>query len=338
MQASAPSFLPAPRPARSRVTGIARLAAQGEPAEQRNQVDYTWINCRSVLNRVQGTRVQFEWSINPYRGCEIGCPYCYARYPHEFMNHHDPMDFERKIYMKRQSADRLRTELASGMCKEGETIVIGAATDPYQPAEKRHGMTRSILEVLAGHSGYRIEIITKSDLILRDRDLLKRLARRHRFQVNVTITTTSPALARKTEPRAVTPRRRFEAVRRLNEAGISAGVFLAPVMPGINDDEENLEAIAEQAARAGAAFLAHSVLFLTRSTRKRFDVFLADQFASLMPLYRRYYGDSVDAPAHYRRIVKQQVNAIAKRHGLRGPADLETGPPAVAGPMQPVLF
>jgi hypothetical protein len=176
-----PAFLPAaPRRADSagRGAGIARMAADSPTALERNEVVYRRLPARSALNRVRGSRVSFEWSLNPYRGCEFGCVYCYARYTHEFMERRGPMAFEREIYMKEGMAARLGRELERWLVRPGETIAIGAATDPYQPAERRFGVTRSLLETLARFEGYCVEIVTKSDLVTRDLDLLKRVGRR----------------------------------------------------------------------------------------------------------------------------------------------------------------
>lgn len=339
MAIAAPAFFPVSETDQAGPVGIARMAAEATRAEERNEVDYKWIDCRSALNRVNGSRVTFEWSINPYRGCEIGCAYCYARYTHEFMEHHDPIDFERKIYIKRSAARRLKMELRGGKYRAGEVIVIGAATDPYQPAEKRFEATRSILEVLAEETGLRIGILTKSDLILRDRDLLSVIARRHELKINMTVTTTDHALARRTEPRAVAPRRRLSAVRLLNDAGIVAGVFLMPIMPAINDQESGIESLAREAAQSHAAFLGYETLFLTKSIRRHFDVFLREQFPQLLHLYRNYYRNGSDPPPDYRGMIASRVDRIRKKYGLRLPSELETESAGAAkGDYQPDLF
>jgi DNA repair photolyase len=248
------------------------------------------------------------------------------------------MDFERKIFIKRALADHLARELARGSVKPGETIALGAATDPYQPAEKRFGATRTALKVLARHSGFRIGITTKSDLILRDLSLLKKIARRHRLHVRMTVTTTDPALARKTEPRAVTPRRRLQAVRRLVDAGVSAGINLMPILPGINDDEASIAGVFEAAAEARAVAVGTQVLFLTAAPRRRFDLFLAEHFPHLAPLYREYYRIGPNAPEFYRRRIERRVEAIRLRYGLGDFNGLKGGEPPLAGPSQPALF
>ena len=165
--ASLPIF-PDPKP---KLVGIARLASEGETLRLGHEVEYFTLPVRSLLNRCTGSRMPFTWTINPYRGCEFACKYCYARYTHEFMELRDGIDFEQKIFVKQHAADLLRQELRH--VKPGEDIAIGTATDPYQPAERRFEVTRAILEELARHSGLEIGIVTKSNLVLRDVEVLK---------------------------------------------------------------------------------------------------------------------------------------------------------------------
>src|SRR5580658_838957 len=176
------------------LVGIAKLASQGESIRQGHLVEYFTLPSRALLNRCTSARMPFSWTINPYRGCEFACKYCYARYTHEFMEMRDGVDFERKIYVKQQAAWLLRQELKK--VKRGESISIGTATDPYQPAEKRFEVTRGILEELALHHGLEIGIVTKSDLIGRDVELLRRVAEHNSLFVNLTITTLNVKLAR----------------------------------------------------------------------------------------------------------------------------------------------
>src|SRR6266404_9009686 len=167
-----------PERAHARLVGIARLAAFSPPAETRRKSaekpEYFLLPVKSILNQCDSKRVPFEWTINPYRGCEFACKYCYARYTHEFMELRDGLDFERKIYVKQHTAWTLRHELKK--VKAGESIAIGTATDPYQPAERRFGVTHALLEEFAQHRGLELGIVTKSNLILRDLELLQRIA------------------------------------------------------------------------------------------------------------------------------------------------------------------
>src|SRR2546421_3217769 len=215
----------------TRLVGIAKLASHGESVRQGHDVEYFTLPVRSLLNRCTVARMPFTWTINPYRGCEFACKYCYARYTHEFMEMRDGVDFEQKIYVKQHAADLLRQELRR--VKPGEEIAIGTATDPYQPAERRFEVTRIILEEFARHEGLELGIVTKSNLVLRDIDLLQQISRKNDISVHVTITTLNVDLARILEPRAPRPDLRLEAVRRLNQAGINAGVSCSPVIPEI---------------------------------------------------------------------------------------------------------
>src|ERR1700740_2434525 len=169
------------------LVGIARLAAHGESLRQGHDVEYFTLPVRSLLNRCTSARMPFTWTINPYRGCEFACKYCYARYTHEFMEMRDGVDFEQKIYVKQHAADLLRQELRA--VKPGEQIALGTATDPYQPAERRYEITRSILEEFVRHSGFELGIVTKSNLIVRDLDLLRDVSQNNTLSVHITITT-----------------------------------------------------------------------------------------------------------------------------------------------------
>ncbi|MGH9516340.1 MAG: radical SAM protein [Terriglobales bacterium] len=204
-----------------RLVGIARLASHGESVRQGHEVEYFTLPVRSLLNRcVSRRQMPFTWTINPYRGCEFACKYCYARYTHEFMEMRNGIEFEQKIYAKQHAADLLRQEIRK--VKPGEQIAIGTATDPYQPIERKLEITRAILEEFARHSGLELGIVTKSALVARDIDLLTEIAQRNEIFVNFTITTTDTELARILEPRAPRPDLRLEALRKLREAGIGA--------------------------------------------------------------------------------------------------------------------
>src|SRR4051812_40138542 len=203
-----------------RLVGIARLAAHGESVRQGHDVEYFTLPVRSLLNRCSGSRMPFTWTINPYRGCEFACKYCYARYTHEFMEMRDAIEFEQKIYAKQHAAELLRQELRR--VKPGEDIAIGTATDPYQPIERKLEITRAILQEFARHSGLEIGIVTKSALVARDIDVLQQIRQRNHITVNFTVTTVDADLARILEPRAPRPDLRLEALGKLRGAGIRA--------------------------------------------------------------------------------------------------------------------
>src|ERR1700686_326924 len=207
-------LLPKPR-----LIGIARLAADGESLREGHNVEYFNLPSKSLLNRCVSNRsMPFTWTINPYRGCEFGCRYCYARYTHEFMEMRDGMEFEQKIYVKEHAAGLLRHELHR--VKQDEAIALGTATDPYQPAERRYEGTRAILEEFARHRGFELGIVTKSNLIVRDLELLKEVSRNNLLSIHVTVTTLNVELARILEPRAPRPDLRLDAVQALSRAGV----------------------------------------------------------------------------------------------------------------------
>jgi DNA repair photolyase len=276
-------------------------------------VQYFEIPSRSILNRTK-PNMPFRWTINPYRGCEFGCKYCYARYTHEFMGMEDSRDFEEKIYAKKASAEVLRQELKK--TPKRDAIAIGTATDPYQPAERRYERTRSILEVFAGEHGRRLSITSKSDLMTRDIGLLKEIARANVLDINITITTLDTDLARMLEPRAPRPDLRLAALRKLSEAGICAGVFPNPVMPLITDREESLDELARAAAEAGAKYFGGGPLFLMPSAQKVFFPFLDEHFPQLAARYREQYERSPYLGADYKDRLRARVQKIREKYGL----------------------
>jgi DNA repair photolyase len=294
------------------LVGIAKLASQSELLEAKRQVQYFEIPSRSILNRTK-PGMPFRWTINPYRGCEFGCKYCYARYTHEFMEL-DATEFEDKIYAKAAAAHLLRQELRRVDRTEG--IAIGTATDPYQPAERRYEKTRSILEVFARIRGFHIGIITKSDLILRDIDLLQHVARSNVFGVTVTITTLDEKLARLMEPRAPRPDLRLEAVRKLSAAGLHVGVNPNPVMPLITDGERQLDRLAKAARDAGAESFGGGPLFLMPSAQKVFFPFLEKHFPDLAPRYREQYAKNAYLGKGYKDALRTRIQRIRDRYGL----------------------
>jgi DNA repair photolyase len=234
------------------LVGIAKLAAQSEVLEAKRVVQYFEMESRSMLNRTR-PGMPFEWSLNPYRGCEFGCRYCYARYTHEFMELRESVDFEDRIYAKSGVGPILRRELKKIDGSKG--IAIGTATDPYQPAERRFHRTRAALEVFAEQSGLALSITTKSDLVTRDIPLLRQIFKRNSVSVNMTITTLDASLARLLEPRAPRPELRLKAVQAIAQAGIPVGVFPNPIMPLITDQQDRLDRLAKVARDCGATLL-----------------------------------------------------------------------------------
>ena len=252
------------------LVGIARLASESATLEAKRTVEYLELPSRSLLNRTR-PGMPFTWTVNPYRGCEFACKYCYARYTHEFMEL-EPEAFENRIYAKANLPQILRGELRKTPLHEA--IAIGTATDPYQPAERRFRSTRSILEVLAKERGRSISITTKSDLVVRDIDLLLAIREHNSIHVNMTVTTLNAKLARLLEPRAPRPDLRLKAVRRLSDAGIAVGVFPNPIMPLITDREVSLDRLAKAAKDHGASYFGGGILFLMPAAQKVFYPFL----------------------------------------------------------------
>ena len=318
------------------LTGIARIAAAAQHVDDGHLIEFRTLEVRSILNKSVSKRMlSLAYSINPYRGCEFGCKYCYARYTHEFMapkavadegeptdglasvavNFRDPVSFERMIFLKQNAAWLLEQELKR--IDPAMEIALGTATDPYQPIERRARITRSLLEVFARKAGYRLGIVTKSRLIERDVDLLVEIARRNTLVVHVTITTPDAKLARLLEPRAPRPDLRFQAVKRLREAGIVAGVFGSPLLPGLTDNEEALDSLACRASAVGASFFAAHPLFLKPCSRPTYLSFVREHFPSLEADYDRRFAHADFASKAYSARLAEMVGAACRRYGLR---------------------
>ncbi len=323
--------------------GIARLAATGEAAgrsggKEGMEVEFRTMAVRSVLNRVTSKRMNFfEWSINPYRGCEFGCRYCYARYTHEFLDRDDPEMFEREIYVKQHAAWLLRQELRQ--VREGEEIALGTATDPYQPVERRALVTRSLLEVLAEQKGLRLGIVTKSTLIERDVDLLRRIAERNTVRICLTITTPDAELARVLEPRAPRPDLRFRTVERLRAAGLRTGILCSPLLPGITDTAAALDEMALRAKAARASFMGAQPLFLKPCSRPVFMAFVRQHFPELERAYETRYAAQAFVGRVYQERVRSLVRMVVQKHGLGGRFDdARRKSPGMAWPVQGELW
>jgi DNA repair photolyase len=315
------------RDAETPLVGIARLAATSPCAEtsrkSEQKPEYFLLPVRSILNKCDSNRVPFEWTINPYRGCEFACKYCYARYTHEYMEL-DGSEFERKIFVKQHPAELLARDVerkysyqrAGAEDGRPEHIAIGTATDPYQPAEREYGVTRACLEELAKREGLSVSVITKSNQIVRDIDVFKRIAERSELSLNITITTLRARLARLLEPRAPRPDLRVAAVRQLREAGLRVGVSASPLIPGITDREGELEELAATVKDAGAEWFFSGVLFLMPSSAKQFLPFVREKFPKLAKQYEQWYSRNGYAPEEYRRKIAERVAKIRVKHGF----------------------
>src|SRR5579862_3897776 len=305
-----------PVPGNSGLVGIARLASEGESLREGHQVEYFTLPARSLLNRCTSNRnMPFTWTINPYRGCEFGCRYCYARYTHEFMELRDGMEFEQKIYVKQQAGELLRRDLKR--VRAGESIALGTATDPYQPAERRYEVTRGILEEFARHRGFELGIVTKSNLIVRDISLLREVSLDNSLSAHITVTTLDTELARILEPRAPRPDLRIDAVRQLSQAGITVGISCSPVLPGITDAPANLEAVVAAAAAAGAKHVFAGPLFLKPCSAAIFLPFLQQNFPHLVENYRQRYRDRSFLPASYGKRIAQLIAHFRQKYAMK---------------------
>lgn len=296
------------------LVGIARLAAQSPLLEEKRRVRYFELATRRFIGPSSNSRMPFQWTINPYRGCEFGCKYCYARYAHEFMELREPELFETRIYAKQWSADGFRKELLK--IDREDAIAIGTATDPYQPAERRYRITRRMLEVFDREGGRDLSITTKSDLIARDAQLLASLARRNVVHIHMTVTTMDTELARLVEPYAPRPDLRMRAVAKLSGVGIRVGIFANPIMPLLNDREESLEKVAEAAAAAGARYFSGGTLFLKPCAQQAFFPFLAKHFPHLLRRYRERFEAGAYLKGDYPERMRERVARVREKHRL----------------------
>ncbi len=306
---------------------------------EQKDIRYYGTIARSVLNGTETTGMGF-WSINPYIGCAFGCAYCYARYAHRWvLDRHatanpenDDMQsarddlppwlaFERRIFVKQNAADVLRKALRHGSERhlaliKGETIVIGTATDPFQPAERRFRITRSVLEVLADHPGLSICIITKSPLITRDIDVLRRINRISSLSVHLSLITLDRELARRLEPRAPTPEARVRALGRLRANDIETGINVMPVLPGITDHPEQLDHLVQTVAANGASYVNACALRLRSSARARYLPFIEREFPHLAGRYHATFAYDHHVSANYSAALRETMQALCEKHGV----------------------
>jgi DNA repair photolyase len=277
------------------------------------RAEYREEPCKAALNRVRG--MMFDWSLNPYMGCVHRCTFCYVR---AFELRADrPFDdrYGRSIRVKTNVVEVLRRELARDRW-EHEPVAIGAATDPYQPAEGRYRLTRGCIEAL-GAASNPFSLITRGPLIVRDVDVLAEAARHASVSVTFSVPTLDEEVWRKTEPGTAHPRQRLRALRELVEAGIKANVGMAPILPGISDRPEQLEEVVRDARAAGACGVWANLLFLRPGTREHFLEALADEFPDQLARYERLYARRAYLGAEHAKPIRTQVADLARKHGVR---------------------
>ncbi len=287
---------------------------------------------RSIISYNDSPDVPFDRSINPYRGCEHGCVYCYARPSHAYLGLSPGLDFESRILFKPEAHELLRAELARDSYRCA-TVALGANTDPYQPAERKLGITRRVLEVLA-ECHHPVGITTKSALAERDLDILTEMAREHLVEVRVSITTMDSTLARRMEPRAASPRRRLETIRRLHEAGIPLALLFAPVIPCLNDGE--MEAVLEQGWEAGCRSASYVLLRLPLEIKDLFQEWLATHYPLKAQrvlnrvrdtreggLYDSRFGSRMAGTGEYAKLIGKRFRIACRRQGYGAPAELD---------------
>ena len=288
----------------------------GEIVDFRRGVEFKDLTSRTLVNRLTGTAMPFGWTVNPFRGCEFGCRYCYARPTHEYLGHSAPEEFEDRIYVKRSDGTQLIADLKRAR-DSGQEVAIGAATDPYQPAETRFKITRSVLEAVVRVPGLRIGITTKSVAISRDVDLLREIARESDLHVNISLISLDGDLLRVIEPRAPRPDLRLRAMRALADASVPARLFVMPVLPLITDGSEGLRALLVAGRSAGASEAIWQPLFLrTPMTWAFFLHFVQEEFPWALARYRELFPQPGSAPREYRESVDRRVDGLARAAGF----------------------
>jgi DNA repair photolyase len=289
----------------------------GPVVDERRNAEFQALESTDLMNRLNGASMPFDWTVNPYRGCEVGCRYCYARPTHEYLGHVDPSEFEERIYVKSVDEARLLHSLRRARDADQE-VAIGTATDPYQPAEGRFRVTETVLRAIARVPGLKVGITTKSTSVTRDLPLLAEIAAAARLIVNVSLISMDADLLRQLEPRAPRPDLRLRALSMLHQAGIPTRLFVMPVLPYLTDGEPGLRRLLEAAARAGAGEVIWNVLFLRGVTRPFFLDFLRREMPWLVQRYVALYAGGAYAAAEYRQEVDRLMERLGRKAGLSG--------------------
>jgi DNA repair photolyase len=330
--------------------------------ERRRGTAFVELPVRTIINSPESTGMGF-WSINPYVGCEFGCTYCYARFAHRYVVERARADdritaqefadlgsptglepFEHRIFVKSRNTalaalDRNLALVRRRTGRDGlQSLVVGTATDPYQPAERQYQLTRAILGRLCNERGLRIGIITKSPLVVRDIDLLRTLARQHFVSVYVSLVSTDPTVIQRFEARSPMPHARLRALGRLAAAGLRAGLIVAPILPGITDSSEQIRVLMRAGKMAGAQFVFPSTLRLYPAIRPRFLPVVERHASHLAARYHAAYHHRSDAPAAYEAALRRRFHRIAAEYGIPRTDGEREQPRATAPESQLSLF
>jgi DNA repair photolyase len=287
------------------------------------RVEYREQPCKSALNPVKG--MGFKWSLNPYMGCVHRCTFCYVRHFEHRSDRPSDDRYGTSIRVKTNVAEVLRKELARASW-EHEHVAIGAATDPYQPAEGRYKLTRACLEALR-HASNPFSIITRGPMIVRDLDVLVEAAQRASVSVTFSVPTVDDEVWKRTEPSTAHPRQRLKAVKTLVDAGINASVGMAPILPGISDKPEQLREVVRAAREAGATGIWANLLFLRPGTREHFLTHLAEDWPEQLPQYEELYAKKAYLGAELMKPLREEVSRLAKEYGVRDRRSLKLTPP-----------
>jgi DNA repair photolyase len=290
-----------------------------EAIGERGGVRYHGLEARSLLNRCDSPRMPFEWTVNPYRGCAMGCRYCYAAYTHEFLGIKAPEDFHQVVYVKRGAEGETARKLQR-VVRRGEQIALGTVTDPYQPGEAEYRVTRRFLEAVVKSRSVRLGITTKGALILRDVEILKRIHERSHLTVHVSLISTRRDLLRKLEPWAPPPDVRLEVMRQLVLAGLDVSLSLAPVLPALTDREEEMDELFARVASAGVRRVFCNILFLRSPTKEKYLAWVGREFPQYAEAYARAYANRVYLGGSYRDRIQKIVQRLREKHGMDAPA------------------
>jgi DNA repair photolyase len=289
------------------------------------QAQYLEDTCKSALNRVpEVSRVPFRWTINPYRGCTHSCHYCFARAFHAYLDLGIGEDFSTKIVVKTNVVEVLRRELAAHTW-EAEMVAMGTATDPYQHCEGRYRLMRGILRALIDFRNP-LSLLTKSTMVLRDLDLFRELNEVAPLTLSMSVGTVDEDVRRVVEPGTPPGRRRLEILGRFADAGIRTGVLVAPILPGLTDDEEHLDEVLGACAEAGVGYAVPIVLHVRTSIREHFMPWVQETYPWLYPRYVELYGKRAYAPKAYQQEVAERFARLRLRHGLESSGHRETRP------------